>query len=64
MNVYRFPSPSYARRFARNARGRGYTAKVDGRRVAVGEADAQLRLLLRAYVGLRVDGASDRGKGA
>ena len=55
MTAYGFPTQGMARRFTRNARGRGYVVKVAGCvATIVSEADAQLRLLVRAYVGLKV----------
>ena len=57
MNVYGFPSAGYARRFRRNARSRGYAVKLDGRLVTVDRVDAQMRLLVQRYVGMRVNDA-------
>ena len=54
MNAYRFPTEGMARRFARNARGRGYAVKVAGCVVRVERGDAQLRLLVQRYAGMRV----------
>ena len=54
MKVFQFPTAGMARRFTRNARGRGYTVKVDARLVSVDPADAQLRLLVQRYAGLKV----------
>ena len=55
MTVYQFPTPGYARRFARNARSRGMTAQVAGRLVTVSE-HPQLALLAQSYAGLRIKG--------
>lgn len=52
--TFRFLSELQARRFARNARGRGYTVKVAGRIVTVDQDDAQLRLLVQRYAGVKV----------
>ena len=57
MTVYRFPTEGLARRFTRNARGRGYTVKVAGCLARVDRADAQLRLLAQRYVGHRMSDA-------
>lgn len=60
MKMYRFPTEGMARRFARNARSRGYTAQVNGRTVTVDRVDPQMRLLVQRYVGLPVEGVQRR----
>lgn len=51
--TFRFLSESWARRFARNARGRGYQVKQSGQLVTVYQDDAQLRALVQAYAGVK-----------
>lgn len=54
MITYRFLSPGWARRFARNARGRGYVVRIAGATVTVDQVDNQLRLLVQRYAGVAV----------
>ena len=57
MKDFRFLSPALARRFARNARTRGYAVKVSGPIVTVDRVDAQMRALVRRHAAVPVEGA-------
>jgi len=61
MTVYQLPTDVMAKRFARNARSRGYVVKVAGRLVTVDRVDAQFVALVERYAGLRVNGRDRRG---
>lgn len=56
MNTFRFLSETWARRFARNARGRGYAVKVAGHVVTVDPVDRRLSELVRRYAGVPIEG--------
>lgn len=53
MNAYRFLSSTWAGRFAKNARSRGYKVQVNGRVVLIDRIDGPLLTLVQRYAGVK-----------